>query len=382
MITLNELRKFQNLKREHRKYTNIDPLQRGGIIYPNTRKALQEWGDGYSVCDFCTGRLDLIKNPPIFDFIHEILPKFLDVDVIRITHGAREGIFAVMHSVCKSGDTIVIDSNAHYTTYVAAERTRSKIKEVPNSGYPEFKIKEEDYTKVIEEVKKETGKLPTLVLLTYPDGNYGNLSDAKKVAEISHEYNIPFLLNGAYAMGRMQISAKEIDCDFIIGSGHKSMASSGPIGILGMKKKCENVILEKSKYFKIKEIELLGCTSRGAGIITMMASFPHVVERIEHWKEEVKKARLFSGQLEKIGIKQLGEKPHNHDLMFFESQKLYDISKRHKQRGYFLYHELKKKGIVGIKPGLTKNFKLSTYLLTEKELKTVIDAFKDIIAKF
>jgi len=382
MIRKEDLQKFKNIKREHLKFINIDPLQRGGILPPESKKALEMWGDGYSVCDFCMGRLDLIKTPPIYEFVYDILPKFLEIDVVRITNGAREGIFLVMHSICKLGDTIVVDKNAHYTTYVAAERAGVKIKEVPNNGYPEFKINAEDYRKAIEEVKKDTGKLPSLVLLTYPDGNYGNLTDAKKVGKIAHEYKIPFLLNGAYAVGRMPISAKEIDCDFIVGSGHKSMAASGPIGIIGMKKEYEERLLKKSEKFKNKEVELLGCTARGATIITLITSFPHVVERIKKWDEEVEKARWFSGELEKLGLKQLGEKPHNHDLMFFEASKFYEISQKHPRKGYFLYDELKKRGVVGIKPGLTKNFKLSTYGLTKTELKKVVDAFEDILKKF
>lgn len=39
----------------------------------------------------------------------------------------------------------------------------------------------------------------------------------------------------------------------------------------------------------------------------------------------------------------------------------------------------KKRGIVGIKPGLTKNFKLSTYNLGDDELKAVVCAFEEII---
>lgn len=379
MNTSYEIRKFKDLKREHKKYINLDPLQCGGTLSPEAKKALQEWGDGYSVCDFCAGRLDEIRSPPIFDFVHEILPEFLGIDVARVTEGAREGKFIVMHSICKPNDYIIIDKNAHYTTYAAAERVGLNIKEVLSSDYPEFKINPDDYTKAIEEVKKETGKLPALTLLTYPDGNYGNLPDAKKVAKISHEYNIPFLLNGAYAVGRMPISAKDINCDFIVGSGHKSMASAGPIGILGMKKEYEDVVLRKSKYFKIKEVELLGCTARGVTIMTLIASFPYVVERIKKWEKEVNNARWFSEEMEKLDIKQLGEKPHNHDLLFFEAENLYKISQKDKRKGYFLYDELKKRGIVGIKPGLTKHFKLSTYGIDKTKLEKVILAFKEII---
>jgi len=382
MIVASELQKLRELEREHLRLINLDPLQRGGILSPEARKALDTWGDGYSVCDFCTGRLDLIRSPPIYQFVYGILPKFLAIDVARITNGAREGKFMVMHSICKPGDTIVIDKNAHYTTYVAAERAGLNLKIVPNSGYPEFHINPEDYAKAIEEVKTETGKVPSLTLLTYPDGNYGNLPEAKRVAKISHEYDTPFLLNAAYGIGRMPVSCKEVDCDFVVGSGHKSMASSGPVGVFGTKKEYEDIILRKSKYFKSKEVELLGCTARGATVITLIASFNSVLQRLGEWKKEVENGRWFSQEMEKLGFNQLGEKPHNHDLMFIESKRLYEISQKHPQRGYFLYEELKKRGIVGIKPGLTKNFKLSTYRLSRPDLEKVIDAFKDILGHY
>ena len=58
---LANLNKFCSLKRDIAQI-NIDPLQRGGILTPEARAALVEWGDGYSVCDFCAGMLDHIKN--------------------------------------------------------------------------------------------------------------------------------------------------------------------------------------------------------------------------------------------------------------------------------------------------------------------------------
>jgi len=368
-----ELQQFIGLCRESNKSINLNPIQRGGYLSEEARKIAPDWIDGYSVCDFCGGRLDGIKKPPIEEFVHKALSEFLDCDTARLTNGAREGKFAVMHSICEKGDAILVDGNAHYSTYVAAERAGLKVEKVENSDYPEFRISEGDYAKRIEEVK------PKLVLLTYPDGSYGNLPDAKKVGKICAEHDVPFLLNGAYAVGRMPISAKDIGADFIVGSGHKSMASSGPIGVLGMKHEWEDTILRKSEKYKNKEVELLGCGPRGFSTITLMASFPSVVERVKNWGREVENSQYFIDKIEGIGgIKQLGIRPTEHDLNFLETEVFHEISKKHKKKGFFLYQELKKRGIVGIKPGLTKKFKLSTYQLNKEELKKVVDAFEEI----
>ncbi|HID43808.1 MAG TPA: O-phospho-L-seryl-tRNA:Cys-tRNA synthase [Archaeoglobaceae archaeon] len=370
---------FGFIERQTRNFINIDPLQTGGRLGEDARKALFEWGDGYSVCDFCNGKLEEIKTPPIYNFVNEALPEFLGCDYARLTNGAREAKFAVMHALSKKEGWVVIDSNAHYSTYVAAERAGLKIAEVPNSGYPNFRIEAERYAETIEETMKN-GEI-VLSVLTYPDGNYGNLPDAVEISKVCHDYEIPLLLNCAYAVGRMPVNMKELGGDFIVGSGHKSMASAGPIGVLGISEEYSEKILRKSEKYGIKEIEFLGCTARGVTVMTLIASFPYILERIKRWDEEVDKARWFSDRMNEIEIDQLGDKPHNHDLMFFESKRFYEISKKAKGGRFFLYRELKKRRIHGIKAGLTRHFKLSTYLVEKEDLKVVLDAFKEIIDK-
>lgn len=377
-----DLRKFWGVKRSTLNTINIDPLQTGGKLTPKAREVLLQWGDGYSVCDFCLGVLDEIKTPPIYDFVHDALPKFLGIEHVRITNGAREGMFAVMHALARGGGQVVLDENAHYSSFIAAERAGLDVKIVPNSGHPDYRINPDDYAKAFEEVKKETGKPPVLALLTYPDGNYGNIVDARRVSKICQEHDVPFLLNGAYAIGRMPVNSKELGADLLVGSGHKSMASSGPIGVLGIRDEYKDIIFRKSERFEKKEVEMLGCTARGVTIMTLMASFPAVVERVKHWDEEVRKAQWFSAQLETLGLMQLGDKPHQHDLLFFEAQNLYEISQKAKDGRYFLYNELKSRKIHGIKPGLTKHFKLSTFGVTREELSQVVGAFADIIKKY
>ena len=364
---------MEKLQRKNKDLINLNPIQTGGKLTSAAQETLIEFGDGYSVCDFCPGRLDKIENPNIKKFVYQDLPKFLGADVVRITNGAREGIFSVMHAVTKPKDTIIVDANRHYTTIIAAERCGLKVVEVPSSGEPKYKINTQDYEALIKKHK------PVLIILTYPDGNYGNLPDAKKLGKIAKKYKVPYLLNGAYAIGRMLISMKDLGADFLIGSGHKSMASSGPIGVLGISKKWEEVVLKKSKEYPEKETELLGCTARGVAMATLLASFPEVNERTKNWDKEIEKARWFSLEMEKMGMEQIGDKPHNHDLMFFNSKPFYEISLKHPRGRFFLYNELKKKGITGIKQGLTKYFKISTFDIPKQDLKKVIIAFKEIL---
>lgn len=354
---------------------NINPLQTGGRLPEAARRTLLEWADGYSVCDFCTGRLDEIRTPPIGKFVHDDLPKFMGMDEARVTHGAREAKFMVMHSLARPGGTVVVDGNAHYSTFVAAERAGLNVITVPVSGSPEFAVDVEEYESVIGRVK------PILAVLTWPDGSYGNLVDAKEVSRICSEHEVPLLLNAAYSAGRMPVNGSDIGCSFLAGSGHKSMASSGPIGVLGVSEEYKEIVLRRSKHYDNKEVELLGCSARGATIMTMIASFPHVAKRVASWEAEVDKARWLASRMEELGIEQLGEKPHNHDLLFFRADPLFKMSKAAKDGRFFLYKELKKRRIHGIRPGLTRFFKLSTFGVSKEDLKIVVEAFSDILNK-
>jgi Sep-tRNA:Cys-tRNA synthetase len=370
------LQKLSGLRMQHKGLINLMPLQTGGILTDAAREALVEFGDGYSVCDFCEGTLCNVTNPPIRDFVHELLPEFLGCDVATIAHGAREAKFMVMHSLAQPGDSVIVDANRHYTTVVAADRAGLNVIEVPSSGHPEFKVDVEQYRLLMTE------HAPKLILLTYPDGNYGNLPDARRLGQIAQQFNVPYILNAAYAVGRMPVSMQEIGADFITGSGHKSMASAGPSGVLGMKRKWEERVLRKSVKYSKKEIELLGCSIRGVPLVTLMASFPHVTERVRHWDEQVSKAQWFSTELEKLGFMQLGDKPHRHDLLHFDAPALYEISRRVRERGYFLHGELKERGIWGPQPGMAKSFKLSTFAADRQQLGFVVDSFRAILDKY
>jgi len=358
---------------------NLNPLQTGGRTNAEVRITAASFVDGYSVCDYCKGVLHLIEKPPICELTKD-LAQFLGMDEARLTLGAREGKFAVMHTLLSSGDSIVVDSNRHYSTYVAAERAGAKIYEVENTGYPEYEIRPEAYQKAFEQVLEETKKPPKLALLTHVDGDYGNLVDAKKVGEICQGLDVPFLLNCAYTAGRMEVKGKELLADFIVTSCHKGFGVPGTIGVLATTEKWAERLFRKSNKYPKKDVELLGCTARSGAAACLITALPYVKERIKHWNEEVEKARWFVEKMEALGdIEQLGKRPKDHDLIRLKTPALSKIAEKHRKKGYFLYYELEKRGITGLKPGQTDWFKLSTYGLTWEQVKYLYSAFSEIV---
>ncbi len=250
-IPKNRLQQYEHLKRDfsEERYINLNPIQRGGVLTEAARKALLEFGDGYSVCDWCppkAARIDMIKRPPVYDFLED-LAKFLNMDVGRIVAGCRGAKLIAFSMLSETGDYVVVDSLAHCSTYLAAEAVGLRIKEVPNSGYPEYKVNVEGYAEKIEEVKQEVGKMPTVVLLTHVDYLYGNLNHVEVVGKICKEYGVPLLLNAAYTAGVMPVDGEALGVDILVGSGHKSWAASGPTGILAMTEEMADKILVRSK---------------------------------------------------------------------------------------------------------------------------------------
>jgi Sep-tRNA:Cys-tRNA synthetase len=372
-------------------FINIHPIQAGGRLTPEAMKALIAYGDGYSTCDWCTKpfRLDKIRRPPIDEF-HAELAKFIGMDEARVVPGARRGFQAVVSSVVRPGDTVIVSSLAHYTEFLAVEDAGAMVREVPLNK--NNIITAEATAQKIEDVKKETGKLPALIMIDHFDYIYGNEHDVRGIAKVAKEYGIPFLCNCAYSLGVAPVNGGEIGADFLVGSGHKSFASPAPSGIVGCTKEWADKVFRTTQMvgdvtkrkFGIKEVEMLGCTLMGGNLIAMMASFPAVKERVKKWDEEVRKSNYFVNEFLRIkGNKVVSEMPRKHTLTKVDTTESFDvIARRHKRRGFFLSDELKERKIIGEFAGATRSWKLNTYGLTWDQIKYLAQAFQDIAKKY
>jgi Sep-tRNA:Cys-tRNA synthetase len=369
---------------------NIDPIQAGGRLTADAMKAVIAYGDGYSVCDQCRKpfRLDFIKSPPVDAFFRD-LAAFVNMDVARVVPGARRGFQAVADTYVKKGDPVLITALSHYTEVLAIEARGGIIREIPKD---EGNIITADAAAVkIEEVQREFHRPPALLFIDHVDYQFGNLHQVREIAGIARQYDIPVLYNGAYTVGIMPVDGKKMDVDFVVGSGHKSMASPAPSGILATSSERATEVFRTTsartdvtgRTFGIKEVEMMGCTLMGVTLIGMMASFPHVQERVLRWDQELANGRRVVDVLRLIqGTRIQSEYPRNHTLTRVDTTGSFDlIAKNHKKRGYFFTSALKQRGISGIIPGATKVWKFNTYGLSRKQADYLASSFMEIAAE-
>ena len=366
---------------------NIDPIQVGGRLTADAMKAVIAYGDGYSVCDNCRkpNRLDMIKSPPI-DAFHRDLAAFLNMDEARVVPGARRGFQAVAGTYVEKGDPVLLTSLSHYTEFLSVEAYGGVPLEIEKS--PGNIISADAAGEKIDLVRREYGRPPKLIYIDHFDYQFGNEHEVKGIIKVAKQNDIPVLYNGAYTVGIMPVDGRDLGADFVVGSAHKSMASPAPSGVLAATKERAGEVFRTTKAqadltkrtFGIKEVEMMGCTLMGVTLVGMMASFPHVRERVKHWERHLANGRMIVEALLAIeGTLLKSEYPRKHTLTRIDTSGSFDIVARtHKKRGFFLASALREKGIAGIIPGATKVWKFNTYGMTDAQARYTANAFRDI----
>jgi len=363
---------------------NIDPIQAAGRLTADAMKAVIAYGDGYSVCDNCRkpNRLDYISKPPIAEF-HKDVAAWLNMDAVRTVPGARRGFQAVAHTYVQKDDPVLLTSLSHYTEFLAIEEAGGVAREIPADD--QHIVTPDAAAAKIEEVKKESGRMPVLAFIDHVDYQYGNVHDVKAISGVCHQYDIPILCNGAYTVGILPVNGRDLGVDFVVGSGHKSMAAPAPSGILAATAERAAEVFRTTaitgdvtkRKFGIKEPEMMGCTLMGATLIGMMASFPQVKERVKHFDRELENNRIILNALLSIdGTKCLSEMPRKHTLTRVDTTGSFDtVAESHRKRGFYFSSALEEKGVTGVIPGATKIWKFNTYGTTWKQAVYLAETF-------
>ena len=157
---------------------------------------------------------------------------------IIFVRGATEGINLVAHSLCraqhfKEGDEIIVSHMEHHANIVPwqllCQRKKIKLRVIPITDEGELDL--EEYKKLFNEKTK-------LVSVVYISNSLGTINPVKEIIKTAHSYDVPVMLDAAQAIPHMEVNVQDLDCDFLVFSGHKVF---GPTGT--------GVLYGKTEYF-------------------------------------------------------------------------------------------------------------------------------------
>jgi cysteine desulfurase/selenocysteine lyase len=143
------------------------------------------------------------------------------LNVLAYSFGASSG-----HLQIKKGDEIVVSELEHHANLIPwqqlAKRTGATLKwfEMNSDGSL-------DLSKIDEVITKRT----KVVALTHQSNVLGTTPDLAPIIAATHAVSAVFVLDACQSVPHQVVHPKELDVDFIVFSGHKSLGPTG-IGVL------------------------------------------------------------------------------------------------------------------------------------------------------
>jgi len=145
---------------------------------------------------------------------------------VIFTSGTTEGINLVAQcfgELLSSGDEVIITEMEHHSNIVPwqmlAERKQLKLKYIPLLPNGELAMDELD--SLLSDKTK-------LISVTHISNSLGTINPIKEIIEKAHKVGAKVLLDAAQSLQHMKVNVQELDCDFLVFSGHKVF---GPTGV-------------------------------------------------------------------------------------------------------------------------------------------------------
>ncbi|MEA5498227.1 SufS family cysteine desulfurase [Limnoraphis robusta] len=149
---------------------------------------------------------------------------------IVYTRNASEAINLVAYSWglnnVKAGDEIILSVMEHHSNLVPwqmlAQRSGAVLKFVELTATQEFDL---------EQFKRLISPRTKLVSVVHVSNVLGCINPVEEICKIAHENGAKVLIDACQSLPHMPVDVQAIDCDWLVGSGHKMCAPTG-IGFL------------------------------------------------------------------------------------------------------------------------------------------------------
>jgi len=153
---------------------------------------------------------------------------------IIYTRNASEAINLVAYAwgmnTLQSGDEVILTVMEHHSNLIpwqmVAQKTGAVLKFVELTETQEFDL--EQYKSLLSDKTK-------LVAVVHVSNTLGCINPVREITALAHAQGAKVLIDACQSLPHMPVDVQDIDCDWLVGSGHKMCAPTG-IGFLYGKK--------------------------------------------------------------------------------------------------------------------------------------------------
>ena len=156
---------------------------------------------------------------------------------IIATKNSTEGINIIANGLdWKKEDKIIFTELEHHSNFLPWLQIKNKYG-VNNEILPPYYNGEFNINEFEEKIDKNT----KIVAITHLSNVLGARLPIERIIKIAHDYGALVLVDGAQSIPHIATDVDELNCDFLVFSGHKMCGPTG-IGILYIKKEIQDMI--------------------------------------------------------------------------------------------------------------------------------------------
>ena len=204
-------------------------------------KAIEEFYDKYNANPHRGAYTLSVEATEAYENTRTKIAKFINAkhrEEIIFTKNATESLNLIAYSYgmnnVNKGDEVVISIMEHHSNLVPWQKvTKAKEAELKYMYInDQFELSDEEIENKITDKTKIVG-------ITHVSNVLGTINNVKKIIKYAHKKGAIVILDASQSIPHMQIDVQELDCDFLVFSGHKMLAPLG-IGVLYGKKEILN----------------------------------------------------------------------------------------------------------------------------------------------
>lgn len=167
----------------------------------------------------------------LYDHARDNVSSFIgsrDSRQVVFVRNSTEALNFLSYTLGKSlarGDEIVLSVMEHHSNIVPWQFLMEKgvvlrFVDIDENGYLD-----------LEDLKSKITRRTKIVSLTHVSNLLGTINSVREIGRIAHENDALFIIDAAQSVPHMPVDVSDLDCDFMVFSGHKMLAPAG-IGVL------------------------------------------------------------------------------------------------------------------------------------------------------